>query len=142
MNLPKSLTLCGCLILAGCGQQAKMEEQGVSSQTAYDAGLQAFEAGRYGDAVDKFSLAIDGGGLNADLYCDALIRRAIGRAEIKDFDGAHADLDAIADKAPDLERVYEARARVYLKQENREKAAEEFARAREINPGLPKLAGL
>ena len=90
----------------------------------------------------RSTAAIDAGHLQPDLYCDAVIHRALARAEIGQFDAALADLDAPAPNAPDLDRVHAARARVYLKQGERDWAAAEFQLAVQINPGTPALDGL
>ena len=130
-----------CPALAGCGD-AEIVVQRQSSQAALDAGVKAFESGHFSDAESQFTAAIDAGQLQPDLYCDAVIHRALARAEIGQSGTALADLEGIAANAPDLDRVHAARARVYLKQGERDRAAAEFQLAIKINPGTPPLEGL
>jgi tetratricopeptide (TPR) repeat protein len=130
-----------CMVAYGCGD-AETATQRQSSQAAFDAGVTAFEAGHFSDAEFQFTAAIDAGLLHPDLYCDAIISRAVARAEIGRADEALADLDVIGKDAPDLDRVHAARARVYLRMGNREQAVSEFQLAAKINPRAEKPEGL
>lgn len=132
--------LC-CAVLAGCGD-AEIVVQRQSSQAAFDAGVKAFESGHFSDAETQFTATIDAGQLQPDQYCEAVVYRALARAEIGQFGPAMDDLDAITPHAPDLDRVHAARARVYLKQGERDRAAAEFQLAIQLNPGTPPLEGL
>jgi tetratricopeptide (TPR) repeat protein len=135
-----ALILCGAL-LAGCGD-AEIVVQRQSSEAEFDAAFKAFESGHFSDAESRFTAAIDAGQLQPDQYCEAIVNRALARAEIGQFDKALQDLDAITPHAPDLDRVHAARARVYLKQGERDRAAAEFQFAVKLNPGIPPLEGL
>jgi tetratricopeptide (TPR) repeat protein len=130
-----------CVSACGCGDTATVAQR-QSSQSAFDAGVKAFDSGHFSDAEFQFTAAIDAGQLVPDMYCDAFIRRAIARAEIGQTEAALADLDTIARDAPDLDRVHAARARVYLRMGNRDQAASEFQLATKINPRLEKPEGL
>jgi tetratricopeptide (TPR) repeat protein len=132
--------LC-CAVLAGCGD-AEIVVQRQSSQAAFDAAVKAFESSHFSDAESQFNAAIDAGQLQPDQYFEAVVYRALSRAEIGQFGPALEDLDAITPHAPDLDRVHAARARVYLKQGERDRAAAEFQLAVKINPGTPALEGL
>jgi tetratricopeptide (TPR) repeat protein len=129
------------VLAAGCSGGAH-PEQIASAEAAYTTGIEAFDAGRYDEAAQRLSEALDGGGLNADMYSDAHLHRALARMELQDYAAAMQDLDVLEQGAPDLDRVYRARAQVYLKQGDREQAAEAFHQARNINPAIEKPEGL
>jgi Tfp pilus assembly protein PilF len=62
--------------------------------------------------------------------------------ELEDLDGAATDLEAVADRVPDLDQYHLVRCKLYAKQGDTAKAQAEFEEAQKINPQVEQPAGL
>ena len=81
IRIISSLLLC----LAGCTDTAALT---VVGETSFDDGLRAFESQEYDESVTMFSRALERGALNADLMCEARLKRALARIELGEYDQA------------------------------------------------------
>jgi len=124
-----SLMLC----LAGCTDNAALT---VVGETSLDDGLRAFESQEYDESVSLLSKALERGALNADLMCEARLKRALARIELEEYDLAQEDLDFLMEGAPDTSEVLAAMGRLALKQGDIEQAKKHYAEARKINPAI------
>ncbi len=131
------LSLCLATVLAcGCDGQTVAPATALKAQSAYDAGLEAFTGGNYGNALTDFNTAIESPGLTPDLLVDALLKRAQCHAEAGAFDAALADISQAEIGATELDQLHFVRGSVLNKKGDAQAAQAEFEKARQINPGL------
>ena len=98
-----------------------------------------FGQGDWVTAEKMYSESMASGGLNPDLYVDVLLQRAVCRANLSDFENAHADLDMASQGAASVERVHVARAFVFQSQGKIDDANEQMSLAREIDPSVEPI---
>ena len=122
------------LVLAGCSRGGPSPDTRADAQTAFDAAIHAYSGKQYEPANESFTQALESPGLNADQYVAAYTQRAIARAHLKQFVGAHADLDLATEGAADMAQVHLARAFVLEQEGNSNQARQEFNKARRLNP--------
>lgn len=130
----KVIWIAMLVALAGCGGGSG--PTGVGREDASKAlrdGLTAFDGHDYQKAADQLSTAIDAGWLNPDLATEAVVKRAVCRANLRDFAGAEADLDRVKN-APDQGSVLAAKAYVLARQGRTAEAKQVFAQAKRIDP--------
>ena len=136
IRLPPLLMLV-CISLPGC---SSAEDRGAderrASYASYQEALAAFQAKRYDAAEAIFTAAIDGGGLNFDILCEAHIKRAVCRAAAGQFDEALAELQEVEDHGGDLAAVEAARSFVFRRQRNEAGARAAWVKARRLNPNI------
>ncbi len=124
------LTLAHC---AGCGDSGGDVGTRQSASIAYGAGVDAFAKKDYPAACELLTQALDQGGLNSDLYADAMVKRAVCYGAAGKFDEALADLTKLEAGAPNLDQVFAARAFVLKKQGKVAEANAAMAKARQYN---------
>lgn len=143
--LPASLLALICLTagvtLAGCSGGKVDGVEIASAQEAYDAGLEAFKAERYAEAKEHFDQALTGGGLDADHFVSATLKRAICLADAGDLAAAEADLQTAEQGATDMAQVHVTRGFIKAKQGDEAGASAEFREAKKLDPKieLPKI---
>jgi tetratricopeptide (TPR) repeat protein len=109
------------LVLCSCMGGSRVEQR-ADAGAAFDAGIQAADAGNHQAAVEQLTVAIEEGAISPDFYVEALLRRAECQTQLGNLDAALADLAAAEPGAPDLQRLHEMRAYIYRKQGNRVEA--------------------
>ena len=130
------------LFCGGCGKPQLSESMISGAQSAYTDAIDAWKAKDYSTAVENFDLAIQDQGLDADQFCEALLRRAECHVELGHVDEAAADLETIADRVPQMDQFHLVRCKLYAKQGDSAKAQAEFEEARKINPQVERPAAL
>lgn len=123
------------LLVLGCvGNRTIDAESLANAQQSYDSAIAELEAGNHEAALDLLDVALaPGGGLQADIYTDARVQRAICLARQGRCDEAHADLDLAAQGAADMATVHVARSFVFKMEDNDAESKSEMAAAKEIN---------
>jgi len=115
MTTPR-LLLAPLILAGGCSAPADSGVVTVSSLESMGAGRAKAAAGDFGGARDAFAAAITGGGLQPDVYCEALLQQAECESRLGNHDAALALLDDLARGAADLPRVDAVRAAVKARQ--------------------------
>jgi tetratricopeptide (TPR) repeat protein len=123
--------VCFTVALLGCGNRLTPPPT-ADAYKNYNAALESMKSKDWKKAGEGFSFCVEKGGLNADLYTDALVRRAICLAQTGDIPAANADLDK-AERAADLAPVYSARALVLKKAGKTSEATAMLAKAKKLN---------
>ena len=116
----------------GCASQMSPDKLATAAQ-ALEAAKVAAQAGKWEEALPNFDKAL-AGGLSVDQYCEALLGRAIARANTGKFDDALVDLEQAERGSPNPEEVYAVRGYVLLKKGDKAGATAAFNEARRINP--------
>ncbi len=110
------LLLVAVMLATGCSTPADSGAVTVSSLQSLEAGRTKAAAGDFAGAREAFAAAITGGGLQPDLYCEALLQQADCESRLGHHDAALALLDQLAQGAPDLGKVNAARTAVKNRQ--------------------------
>lgn len=133
-----------CLLLctAGCGINAASETQIAGSEGALGRGTAAFDQKDYVTAEKELALAIQSGGLQADLAEMAIRTRARSLIELERFDEAELLLAELEQGAAELDQIWVIRCELALKQGNREAAKSALDEAKKLNPKIKPPAGL
>jgi tetratricopeptide (TPR) repeat protein len=132
----------GLLILAaiGCSSPGSQHEDlRRSAYTVYSEALDAFKAKNYSAAEPKLTATIDGGGLNPDIYCNAVAKRALCWASAGKYNEALADLDKLGPAASNLDEVYAVRSYILRKQGKAAESRAALAKARRYNPSTQEF---
>jgi tetratricopeptide (TPR) repeat protein len=122
------------LVMSGCS--ARLDTLTIAGESSYEDGLQAFADKDYAEAVECFSRALERGALNADLMCDARLKRAQARVELEEFDAAHEDLEFLLEGAPDTTVILTTMAGMAIKQGMKDQARDYYQQARKINANV------
>ncbi len=138
--LPAISLMLACLAasvtLVGCSGGKVDGVEIASAQQAYDAGLEAFQAERYAEAKESFDQALTGGGLDADHFVSATLKRAICLADAGDLAAAEADLQTAEQGATDMAQVHVTRGFIKAKQGDEAGANAEFREAEKLDPKI------
>jgi tetratricopeptide (TPR) repeat protein len=118
----------------GCGDAAISQTTVATAQEAFDRGSAELEVGQFEAARASFDSALTHGGLNADVYVEALLNRSIALSAIGQYDGAEVDIDLAEQGATDIDQVHLARAFLFQRKGDQAAADRELAEARRINP--------
>jgi hypothetical protein len=89
----RTLIVVGGLGLAGCG---RTPGDPVKTQTSYQTlakANEAFQAKNYAEAIVGYDEAINASVVQADVFAETCLKRAVCRIETGDLDGAAADLE-------------------------------------------------
>jgi tetratricopeptide (TPR) repeat protein len=130
------------LATSALGCSAPGEEHEDLRRTAYanyGEGLHAFESNDRATALTKLTAALEGGGLNPDVACDARVKRAVCLAGAGKYDEALADLEKNGPGASNPEAVEGARSYIYRKQGKAAEAQAALAKARRYNPRIQEF---
>jgi tetratricopeptide (TPR) repeat protein len=119
---------------AGCSSPAEqLEETRKAASQDYNEALAAFSSGDRAAAEQKFTMVLERGGINPDLYCDAMLRRAVCWAAAGKFDEALADLQTLQAGGGPPDQILAARSYVLGKQGKAAEARAALAKARQYN---------
>lgn len=128
------LACLGFLVAAGCSAPGSENEGArVNAYAANSEALQAFAAKDYATAEPLFAAAIEGGVINPDVYCQAVVRLAVCRGAAGQYDEALAELDKLGPAASNQDEIYAARAFILGKQGKAADARTALAKARQYN---------
>lgn len=128
------LTTIAIVFAIGCGAPGEqMAEARISAYQSYDEAEKAFLARDYATAEPKYAAALSGGGLNADLYSDALVKHALCLAVGGKTSEASAALDKLEPEAINLDQIYVARSFIFKKQGKAAESRAALAKARQYN---------
>lgn len=103
-----AVVACVALVSPACRDAGR--ETGEVTRTSiesYEQGVRQLEAGDVAAARASFAAAVEAGGLQPDLYCEARFRQAKCEAELGNHDAAIAMLEELARGAPDVDRINE-----------------------------------
>jgi tetratricopeptide (TPR) repeat protein len=131
---PRWLAFGVLIVLIGCGKTQMPASQLRNAETAYSEAVDALQEKDYATALERFNAAIDEGGLNPDMFADALLRSAECHIELGNLEDAAGVLDSLEANAPELDQFHLVRCKLYSKQGDIAKARAAFQAAREINP--------
>jgi len=133
---PRWFVLGVALLLTGCGKTQMSAVQLRDAEAAYTEAVDAHSEKDYATALERFNAAIDEGGLNPDMFADALLRSADCHIELGNLDDASVVLDSLEANAPELDQFHLVRCKLYSKQGDIAKARAAFQAAREVNPAV------
>jgi|GEM_PF-6252588 len=130
------------LLAVGCGPSQIAESKVASSEKSVADSVSAFASGDATQAEQAASQAIDGGGLPADLFVQALMVRAAARGILGSYNTALADLDQAAQGAGEMDKVHALRSLILTAKGDSPAAAAELAKAKQINKNVKVPADL
>lgn len=120
------------LFALGCGAEVSPAKL-AASEGALDRGLAAYEQEDWATADQELTAAIDGVGMQPDLYERAMLTRARARIQAGRLDEASLDLAFLAQEATEMDQVWATRGELALKQGNKAAATEAYREARKLN---------
>jgi Tfp pilus assembly protein PilF len=129
------------LFALGCGNAIPPAEL-AASEGAFDRGLAAFEQQDWAAAEQELTTALDGAGLQPDLYEQAVLMRARARIQTGQLDEASLDLTLLAQGAAEMDQVWAARGELALKQGDKAAATEAYREAQKLNRQIAMPAEL
>lgn len=138
-------TIYGFLLAAvalcqmGCSGDAGNPDLRKSAEQALTDGRAAFDQAQYDQAHEQLGLAIQGG-LNADLYSDALVHHAVASIHLDKFDEAQADFEQLDQGATNMDQVFAAKSFLALKQGKKAEANRFWQQAVRENPKVKKFS--
>lgn len=130
--------LLSVLVAFGCRKQADPKVF-ATAEAAYNAAVDKMEKLDFSGAADDLTRAFEARGLNVDMYCDALVRRAQCFARLKRFDEALADVDRAAQGSPQMDEVHRTQAFVFKKQGKLAEAGAAMREARKLNASIKEI---
>ncbi|MCO6047604.1 hypothetical protein NG895_27175 [Aeoliella sp. ICT_H6.2] len=128
-------TLAAC---AGCSGDAGNPDLRKSAEAALESGKEAFDQGQFDQAYEMLSQATQGG-LNADLYSEALVYHAVAAIQLAKYDEAKADFDILDQGATNMDEVLAAKSFLAAKQGNKSQASRLMSEAKRLNPKVKKF---
>jgi Tfp pilus assembly protein PilF len=120
------------LFAVGCSGEVPPAKL-AASEGALDRGLAAFDQQDWATADQELTTALDGAGLQPDLYERAMLLRARARIQAGRLDEASLDLTLLAQGAADMDQVWAARGELALKQGDKTAATEAYREAQKLN---------
>ena len=112
----------------------KMRQRLKELERAKDAAKEAFQAGRFEEAAQKYTDAMALDPENAEVNVTLYSNRATARFKLGDFAGAVADCDAALDTQPRHLKCLLRRGACHLELEEWQKAIDDYERAHEVEP--------
>jgi tetratricopeptide (TPR) repeat protein len=129
-------------LLTGCGGHTEVVNTRENAYAAVVQADQAFQSRDYATAAERYDVAVNGGGVNPDVYASSSVKLAISHAMLKKFDDAIAVLDKIEQEgAPNLAEIYAARSFILKKQGKAAESRAALAKARRYNPRIQEFKG-
>jgi tetratricopeptide (TPR) repeat protein len=106
------------LPIAGCGGApgAQLEATRRAANDALREAIVDFASKNYAAAEPKLTAALTEGGLNPDLWCEAMAKRAVCWGAAGRYDEALAELNRIGSAAPNQAEIFAARSFIFKKQ--------------------------
>ncbi|KAF2746666.1 TPR-like protein [Sporormia fimetaria CBS 119925] len=105
-----------------------------------EAGNAAFKAGRYQEAIDTYTQALEVDPANKNTNSKILQNRAICNTKLSNFSNAIADCDAALALDPSYTKARKTRAKALGESGNWEEAVRELKAIHEANPSEPGIA--
>ncbi len=124
--------------LVGCNAEEKRQLSREEAGQAYTDGIAALESRDFTTAVEKLTLALEGGWLG---YTTAIayIQRAIANAALGNYDAALADLDVAEQGDGETAETLVARTYVFEKQGKQREAKQAWSKARRWDRRVKKI---
>ena len=89
-----AMAILATICATGCRSEAITAAATLASTESFNRGIEAFEVGNFAAARIDLDAALTGqGGLNADQFVEALLKRSICLSAAGEFDAAQTDLD-------------------------------------------------
>lgn len=126
-------------VCAGCSGDAGSPDLRKSAEESLVSGKQAVEQGQYDQAYELLSQATKGG-LNADLYSEAMVLHAVAAIHLEKFDEAKADFEILDQGATNMDEVLAAKSFLAAKQGKKSQANRLMSEAKRINPKVKKYS--
>jgi hypothetical protein len=127
-------------VAVGCSAPGEEHEDlRRSAYTNYGEGVAAFNSNDRATAQEKLSAALDGGGLNPDVACDARVKLAVCLASSGKIDEGLAMLEKVGLGASNPDAVEAARSYIYKKQGQAAQSRAALAKARQYNPRVQEF---
>ncbi|QDU55457.1 hypothetical protein [Aeoliella mucimassa] len=143
-QLPRILFLCIAFVslmsFIGCSGDAGDPNLRRSAEELHASGLQAFEQGDYQKAFDDLGMAAKGG-LNPDLYSEALVYHAVAAVHLNQLDVAQADFEILDQGATNMDEVLAAKSFWAEKQGNKAQAKQFMQQAKQIDRQVKSFGG-
>jgi hypothetical protein len=128
--------------LAGCGSPAAKHEQGrKAAYAAYNEALKTYGAKNYSAAEPQLTAAIEARGLNPDIYCSAVTKRAACWAVAGKLTEALAELETLGPAASNMDEILALKSFIYKKQGKAADSRAALAKAKRINPRIQEFKG-
>jgi Tfp pilus assembly protein PilF len=124
--------------LVGCNTAAKRNLSREEAAQAYTDGTAALESRDFTTAVEKLTLALEGGWLGY-ITATAYTQRAIANAALGNYDAALADLDVAEQGEGESAETLVARSYVFEKQGKQQEAKTAWNQARRLNRSVKKI---
>lgn len=124
--------------LVGCNAKEKQKLSRQQSGQAYTDGIAALESRDFTTAVEKLSLALEGGWLGYST-ANAYIHRSIANAALGNYDAAIADLDMAERGEGETAETLVARTYIFEKQGKDREAKQAWSRARKWDRRVKKI---
>jgi len=103
-------------------------------------GNAAFKSGRYQEAIDKYTQALDVDAANKNTNSKILQNRALCNSKLKKWSNAISDCDKALQLDPSYTKARKTRAKALGESGNWEEASREFKSIHEENPSEPGIA--
>ena len=138
--------VCVALLAAtcnfGCRGEAISEAAALASTESFNRAIDAFAAGNFSAARTDLDAALAGrGGLNADQYVEALLKRSICLSDAGEFEAAQVDIDSATQGVTEIDQLLIAEAFWLAKRGDQAGSMKKLAEAKRINPKA-KLPGV
>lgn len=124
--------------LVGCDSAEKRKLSREEASQAYTDGTAALESRDFSTAVEKLTLALEGGWLGYSTV-NAYVQRAIANAALGNYDAANADLDMAEQGEGETVETLVARSYIFEKQGNEREAKLVWSKARRWDRNVKKI---
>lgn len=124
--------------LIGCSDANKNKLSREEASQAFADGTAALKSRDFSTAVEKLTLALEGGWLGYST-ATAYIQRAIANAALGNYDAAFADLDVAEQGEGETAETLVARSFVFEKQGNEREAKLAWSKARKWDRRVKKI---
>lgn len=130
-----AIAVSSLICTIGCGSGEITEASALASTESFNRGIESFESGNLAAAHSELDAALNGqGGLNADQYVEALLKRSMCLAQSGDFDAAQADLDEASQGVTEMDQLLVAEAFLFAKRGDQAGSDRKLAEAKRFNP--------
>ena len=128
------------LMLVGCSGDAGDPNLRKLAEELKVSGIEAYSQGNYQQAFDELGTATKGG-LNPDLYSEALVYHAAAAIQLDKFDVAQADFELLDQGATNEDQVLAAKSFLAAKQGNKAQAKQLMQQAKRLNRNIKPFGG-
>ena len=123
------------------GESRRMRARLKEFESLKKGGNDAFASGRYAEAIEKYTAAMDLDPSNVDVCLTLYTNRATAKFRAKDYPGAIADCDAALGIQPRHFKALMRRAACRMETEEWQKAIDDYESAKEVEPDNVNQAG-